>query len=613
MASVLALIACNVPVTRASSLHAEAGVHGREQWLGGSGLFDADERALPAVVSVSLIALAGMLMLRAFRRWELSRAKHRSLTGHSNMSRTIARLVPFFSYGEQRFFSCDAAPTSVAGARRAGFFRLAESFADGAQESRALHQRLEPHFSDLQFTSRYRVPFPFSALVRQHLSLCVFVTRSRGVMVEDVDGRSYHDVTGSYGVNLLGYEFYKGTMERAWQRTKELGPVLGNYHPVIVDNVERLCRISGMDEVSFHMSGTEAVMQAVRLARYHTGRSHIVRFCGAYHGWNGEVQPGIGNPQPAEKTYTLADMIDRSLRVLATRNDIACVLVNPLQAMHPNRNAPSDSVLVGSGRTAHFDAPAYARWLASIREVCTRRGIVLIFDEIFVGFRIAPEGAQAYFGVAADMVTYGKTLGGGLPVGVVCGKAELMRRFREDRPTDICFARGTFNSHPLVMAAMNEFLRALDEPSLRLRLKNQEELWRARARRLNADLEHADLPVRVVAMASIWTIRYLEPSRYNWMFQYYLRAAGLLSSWVGSGRLIFSADYDDNEFACVERKFIAAARAMQSDQWWWHPQGQTHRQLTRGFARELVQNGYANSALGRMLGRSAERPSIPAE
>ena len=84
------------------------------------------------------------------------------------------------------------------------------------------------------------------------------------------------------------------------------------------------------------MSGTEAVMQAVRLARYHTRRSHLVRFCGAYHGWWGDVQPGIGNPVPAHETYTLTDMSEDTLRVLRTRRNIACVLVNPLQALHPN-------------------------------------------------------------------------------------------------------------------------------------------------------------------------------------------------------------------------------------------------------------------------------------
>src|SRR6202023_2244574 len=132
----------------------------------------------------------------------------------------------------------------------------------------------------------------------------------------------------------LGYEAYKGTMERGLARVRELGPVLGPYHPVLADNVRRLTAISGLDEVSFHMSGTEAVMQAVRLARYHTRRSHVVCFSGAYHGWWGDVQPGIGNPVTARQTYTLSEMSDRTLQVLRKRSTIACVLVNPLQAMH---------------------------------------------------------------------------------------------------------------------------------------------------------------------------------------------------------------------------------------------------------------------------------------
>jgi len=177
-----------------------------------------------------------------------------------------------------------------------------------------------------------------------------------------------------------------------------------------------------MDEVSFHMSGTEAVMQAVRLARYHTRRKNIVRFCGAYHGWWEDVQPGPGNPMPPRETYTLSDMSERSLDVLRHRKDIACVLINPLQALHPNANAPGDSTLVDSSRHAAYDRAAYTTWLKALRQVCTERGIVLIFDEVFMGFRLGVGGAQAYFGVQADMVTYGKTLGGGFPVGVVCGK-----------------------------------------------------------------------------------------------------------------------------------------------------------------------------------------------
>src|SRR5215510_15123497 len=160
-------------------------------------------------------------------------------------------------------------------------------------------------------------------------------------------------------------------------------------------------------------------------------------------------------------------------------------------------------------------------------------------DEVFLGFRLAPGGAQEYFGVRADLVTYGKTLGGGLPVGVVCGRADLMRRFREDRPADICFARGTFNAHPYVMTAMSAFLDRLERPETRALYQGLDELWNARAAEMNRRLSEAGVPVQVVNLSSVWTVGYTQPSRYNWMLQFYLRAEGLALSWVGTGRLIF--------------------------------------------------------------------------
>ncbi len=153
--------------------------------------------------------------------------------------------------------------------------------------------------------------------------------------------------------------------------------------------------------------------------------------------------------------------------------------------------------MIDSGRSAGFDRAAYTQWLQKLRAVCTERNIVLIFDEVFLGFRLAPGGAQEYFGVRADMVTYGKTLGGGFPVGVVCGKHELMQRFREDRPADICFARGTFNSHPYVMGAMYEFLQRLATPEMQAKYVGLDERWNGRARRLNERLKAAGLPVQV--------------------------------------------------------------------------------------------------------------------
>jgi glutamate-1-semialdehyde 2,1-aminomutase len=213
---------------------------------------------------------------------------------------------------------------------------------------------------------------------------------------------------------------------------------------------------------------------------------------------------------------------------------------------------------------------------------------VLIFDEVFVGFRIAYGGAQEYFGVRADMVTYGKTLGGGLPIGVVCGKARYMKRFRDDRPSDICFARGTFNSHPYVMGAMHEFLRRLDEPAIRRSYERLDETWNHRAQTLNDRLSAEGLPVCVANFVSVWTVCYTTPSRYNWMFQYYLRAEGLSLSWVGTGRLIFSHDYTDADIAAVFDRFVSAARAMRDDGWWWHRPGMTDRALKKEMLREML-------------------------
>ena len=534
-------------------------------------------------------AAAAALSVPALKmRLELSLAKHPSLAGHARMASRIAKLIPFYGYGEDRFFRSDGAPDEIEARRRAGFARLSARYQERYARSAALTAQAREAISDLQFTSAYRVPFQYSAYVRRHLPVGAFVQATAGVNLIDLDGNRFYDLTGSYGVNLFGHEFYKACMAEGSALASDLGAVLGAYHPAVAFNVRCLRAISGQDEVSFHMSGTEAVMQAVRLARYHTRRTHLVRFCGAYHGWWEGVQPGIGNPVPQRETYTLKDMDPDSLRVLRRRNDVACVLVNPLQALHPNTAAPSDGTLVDSGRGAHFDRAAYAAWLRRLREVCTERGIVLIFDEVFVGFRLAPGGAQEYFGVRADMVTYGKTLGGGFPVGVVCGRADLMRRYREDRPADVCFARGTFNSHPYVMCAMQAFLQRLKTPEVQRLYDGLDERWDARAKCLNEKLQGEKLPVQVANLSTIWTVCYTRPSRYNWMLQYYLRAEGLALSWVGTGRLIFSLDYTDADFAAVCERFVAAARAMQRDGWWWAGPALSNRAIRRGILREML-------------------------
>ena len=541
-------------------------------------------------IPATLLILACLIALlqRLWIRLRLSRAKHPSLRGHARWSRRMARLVPFFAYDEQRFFACDGAPAEIVDKRRQAFAALAERLAQMAPQSIAFSASLEDSIPDVRFTNAYRVPFPFRPYVRRHLKLGAVVDQTQGVRVRDIDGNWYMDLTGAYGVNVFGYDFYKACMDEGWARVHDLGPVLGPYHPVIRDNARRLKAISGLDEVSFHMSGTEAVMQAVRMARYHTGRTHLVMLCGAYHGWWDGVQPGVGGERRTDDVYMLRDMHAATLQVLETRHDIACVLINPLQSLHPNAGAASDGSLVASDRKAGLDRAAYAAWLGQIREVCTRRSIVLIMDEVFTGFRLAYGGAQEYFGVRGDLVTYGKTLGGGLPIGVLCGSHALMKRFDEERPLNISFARGTFNSHPLVMAAMQAFLQRLEAPGMQQQYAGLEAQWNERVERLNRRLDEAGLPARVAHLVSIWTILFTAPSRYNWLFQYYLRAEGVALSWVGSGRIIMSHNFSDAEFDELAERFVRAGLAMRDGGWWWQGPQLTNKAIHRQLLKEML-------------------------
>jgi glutamate-1-semialdehyde 2,1-aminomutase len=530
------------------------------------------------------------------RRLELSRAKHPSLTGHSRMAKRVVSLLPGYEFNEKQFFSCDGAPDAVANNRKTAFYQLAHLLQTRHEKSIALTAEAREIISDLQFTGAYRVPFQFSPLVRQHLKVGAFIQSADGVFVTDQDGQRFYDLTGSYGVNVFGADFYKACMKEGSERVQAVGATLGAYHPCVAYNVKRLKEISGLDQVSFHMSGTEAVMQAVRLARYHTGRKNLVRFCGAYHGWWEDVQPGPGNPMPPRETYTLRDMHENSLKVLRTRKDIACVLINPLQALHLNQGAPGDSSLVDSSRKASYDRVAYTNWLKKLREVCTERKIVLIFDEVFLGFRLAKGGAQEYFGVKADMVTYGKTLGGGFPVGVVCGRSDLMKRFRPERPADICFARGTFNAHPHVMGAMSVFLEKIETSQIASVYQNLDTTWNQRRERFNEVMIEKGFPLRAANMSSVWSLYYTDPSRYNWMLQYYLRAEGLALSWVGTGRLIFSLNYSDSDFEEVIARFVKACDKMKEAQWFWAPPELTNKGIRRNILKEMFAKRSAISA-----------------
>jgi glutamate-1-semialdehyde 2,1-aminomutase len=512
-------------------------------------------------------------------------------------SRRLSKWVKSRDYSDEEFFRADGAGERWVELRKQAIERLSGFFKVQSAKSIAWGDRIRDSFSDLRFTDANRVPFPFMRLMREKFNLCSVVTASVGPKLCDLDGRWSLDVSGSYGLNVAGFDRYKEWMEKGWERVKELGPALGPLHPVVEENISILKSISKMDEVSFHMSGTEAVMATVRLARFNTRKKLVVCFSGAYHGWWDGVQPGLGSERSITDCLTLKDLNPASLDLIRRRaKEIAGVLVNPFQSFHPNSPPPSDTVLLTSGvRRTQDSTSDYAKWLLKLREICTACDIPLIFDEVYTGFRLAPGGAQEYFGVHADMVVYGKTVAGGMPIGVVGGKKELMRRFDPAHPMRIAYVIGTFSAHPLVMGAMNEFLRWVVQPdaaALYDQANHRCEEW---VRSTNKQLSESALPPRVVNLATVWTVLFKEPGRYNWLLQYYLRAQGLTLSWVGTGRCLSSIDFSEENYKELQLKVVAAAQTMQRDGWWLNAEQQPGRdkvmryRLIRELAGSIVQ------------------------
>lgn len=484
-------------------------------------------------------------------------------------SRRLAPWISIRALTEPEMLGADRAPEAVVRRRKSGFDQLVTRLNAGT-EAADLTAVLKQGFSDIRFTDASRVPPPFAAVMRDRVNLSAIVTESRGPWLHQVTGEWTIDVSGSYGLNVAGWEKYKEWISRGWDEVRALGPVLGAVHPLVADNISRLKAISGLDEVSFHMSGTEAVMAAVRLARFNTRRRTIVCFAGAYHGWWDGVQPGLGSERTLSDCLTLKDMHDASLNVIRDRaNEIAAVLVNPVQSFHPNSPPPNDAVLLTSEmRTAEAPGRKYTRWLRKLATVCRAHGVPMILDEVYTGFRLAPGGAQEHFGITADMVVYGKTVGGGLPIGVVCGRSALMRRVDPDHALRMAYVVGTFSAHPLVMGAMNQFLRWVARPEAAAEYADANAACAEWVRLTNQEFASAGLPVRLLALGTIWTVLFNAPSRFNWLFQYYLRAEGVNLSWVGTGRCLASLDFTAEDYATLQQKLLAAATVMQADGWW---------------------------------------------
>eukprot|EP00669_Euglena_mutabilis_P014168 TRINITY_DN920_c0_g1_i1.p1 TRINITY_DN920_c0_g1~~TRINITY_DN920_c0_g1_i1.p1 ORF type:complete len:1190 (-),score=512.84 TRINITY_DN920_c0_g1_i1:360-3929(-) len=502
--------------------------------------------------------------------------------------KTVSNLFPAVTYDRRAFFRADGASEETAVVRERAFDALALSWTTKFPKSYHFADELAKGFSDLRFANGNRVFPPFNQILNEGFKPVTVVTSADRMYLEDVDGNRLLDISGSYGVNVCGYDEYKRFLREAQEQVGNLGCVLGPVHPLVLDNINRLRKISSKEEVSFHMSGTEAMMGAIRLARFNTKKNLVVLFGGAYHGWWDGVQTVAGSEREVPDCLTLKDLNPLSLKVIsARRSEIAAVVVNPLQSFHPNSPPPSDLVLLSNSRQAK-ESNTYKPWLIKLRALCDECGVALIFDEVYTGFRLARGGAQEYFGVQADFVVYGKTVGGGLPVGVVCSSSRLMNRTDPDLPMRVAYVIGTFAAHPWVMATMNAFLKWLDSDAATVaytELFDHIARWCIAA---NAALEKEAIPLRVTSYASVWTMLFQKPGRYHWMLQYYLRDEGINLSWVGTGRLNFSLDFTPKEFDETLAALLRSCRRMAADGWW-ADQRASSLQIQGQFLRQVAE------------------------
>ena len=273
-----------------------------------------------------------------------------------------------------------------------------------------------------------------------------FFSRGSGARVWDADGNAYIDYVGSWGPLILGHAH--PAVVQAVQTAAAQGLSFGAPTAAEVELAELLCRrVPGLEQVRLVSSGTEATMSAIRLARGYTGRSKIIKFEGCYHGHGDAllVKAGsgaltLGNPSsagvPAETaahTLVLEYNNTEMLEAAFARDGaaIACVIVEPV-AGNMNLVAPSRA------------------FLNALRALCTRHGALLIFDEVMTGFRVGPQGAQGLFGITADLVTLGKIIGGGMPLGAFGGRRDVMASLA---PLGPVYQAGTLSGNPVAVAA----------------------------------------------------------------------------------------------------------------------------------------------------------------
>ncbi|WP_336243834.1 aminotransferase class III-fold pyridoxal phosphate-dependent enzyme, partial [Corallococcus exercitus] len=347
-----------------------------------------------------------------------------------------------------------------------------------------------------------RVVTGFRPLLKE-LIYPLAVNRSKGSKLWDVDGNEYLDALNGFGSVMFGHapDFITQAVHKQVDDGYELGPM----HPLAGEVAKLVCEFTGADRAALCNTGSEAVMGALRIARTVTGRSTVAIFSGSYHGIFDEVlvrgtkslrtvpaAPGI-MAGAVQDVLVLDYGTPESLEILRSRADsLAAIMVEPVQSRRPDFQP--------------------REFLHQLRDLTQKSGSVYIFDEVITGFRMHPGGAQAVFGVQADVATYGKVVGGGMPIGVIAGKRPFMDaldgghwQFGDDSvPTvGVTYFAGTFVRHPLALAAAKAALEHMKAagPELQRSVSAKADQL---ASTLNAFFDEVGAPLRIKHFGSLW-------------------------------------------------------------------------------------------------------------
>ena len=400
--------------------------------------------------------------------------------------------------------------------------RLTGSYTTRTKTSKSKTQESRQYLADPRVVAGFRVQW-------KELIYPIITNRSKGSHIWDLDGNEYVDILNGFGPIMLGHrpDFVEEAIAKQLHEGFEIGP-----QTILAGEVAKaLCEMTGNERATFCNTGSEAVMAAMRLARTVSGKSKVVFFAGDYHGMFDEVLvKGFkrnGVPQsapiaPGIPRESVSNMIvldygtDESLEWIRTHiNEIAAVLVEPVQSRHPNLQP--------------------VVFLHEIRRITEQADVCLIFDEVVTGFRSHPGGCQALFNIRADLATYGKVLAGGMPMGVLAGKTKYMDALDggmwhygdESFPeVGVTFFAGTFVRHPLAMAACAAVLKYLKEQGPQL----QEGLTQRTAHliaRLNSLFYENELPVKIETFASFFYFAFPSDYRFSSIFYTHLRSKGI--------------------------------------------------------------------------------------